>query len=185
LGANVVVELYSESHAPANDPRLGNSAAPTAPTAATSTESSAATVSTPTAPAGLIAPTDPTRGRSGGWVPILAKPTHLDQFDGEQRFRADLAACLNSLFIHDSGLLLRNSMSRTWNPPREYEEPGSNPLTPTLHRLRPLAGEMRTRHPGRRRPGRRVVTPPRGDENWRIWSKPWPLSPRCDPSQGR
>jgi hypothetical protein len=86
LGANVVVELYSESHArkptarawaiirradratgwPAN--------APAAPTAVTPTE--------PTAPAG------PSNPRSGRWWPMLADSTGPDQPDSEPRFHA-------------------------------------------------------------------------------------------------
>lgn len=42
--------------------------------------------------AASIDPTDPTDSRRGGWLPRPAGPPTSDQLDGEQQFRADLAA---------------------------------------------------------------------------------------------
>jgi hypothetical protein len=52
--------------------------APAAPTAAT-----------PTAPVGPIAPTDLTNPSGGAWRPMPADPTQPDQFESEERFRAE------------------------------------------------------------------------------------------------
>jgi hypothetical protein len=66
LGARVVVELHTESHAAKPSTRAWRSpAAPTAATAARPTANSAASAARPTAPA---APTDPTDSRRGGMV---------------------------------------------------------------------------------------------------------------------
>jgi hypothetical protein len=61
----------------------------------------------PTAPA---APTNPGRGR---WLPMPDDPLHPDQLDGEQRFRADLAAYLPGQPARPRGLadLLRAASS--------------------------------------------------------------------------
>jgi WhiB family transcriptional regulator, redox-sensing transcriptional regulator len=89
---------------PSPAPAPGRSpAVPTVPTAATSTVCSAANAARPTAPA---APTDPTNPRRGGQLPMPADPIHPDQLGGVARFRADLAAYLDSLPVHELADLL-------------------------------------------------------------------------------
>jgi hypothetical protein len=41
-----------------------------------------------------------------GWLPMPADPIHPDQLAGEQRFRADLLAYLDSLPVHELAELL-------------------------------------------------------------------------------
>jgi hypothetical protein len=66
LGAEVVVELQTESHAAKPSTRRGRSpAAPTTPTAATPTASSAASATRPTAPPAPTAPADPNKPGEG------------------------------------------------------------------------------------------------------------------------
>jgi hypothetical protein len=96
LGARVVVELHSESHATSPAPAPGRSpaapsarigwpaSAPAAPTAATPTE--------PTAPAGRTIP------KSGRWWPMPADPHRPDQPDSEQRFHACVYLDVHSLW---------------------------------------------------------------------------------------
>lgn len=68
-----------------------------AATAARSTASSAATATVPTALAAPTALADHTR--RGGWLPMPDDPTHPYGLSGEARFRADLVAYLDTLFI--------------------------------------------------------------------------------------
>jgi hypothetical protein len=76
LGANVVVELYSESRArqPTTAPGR-SSAAPNAPTAIPGTGKAVASAGRPTVPPAATPPADPTNRRSGGWSPMPADPT--------------------------------------------------------------------------------------------------------------
>jgi hypothetical protein len=68
LGANVVVELNSESRArqPTTAPRR-SSAAPNAPTATPATVKAVVSAGRSTVPPAATAPADPTNPRSGGW----------------------------------------------------------------------------------------------------------------------
>jgi hypothetical protein len=68
LGANVVVELYSESHA--RQPTTGPGRSSDEPTAATGWPANA-----PAAPTEPTAPAAPTNPRSGRWRPMPAEPT--------------------------------------------------------------------------------------------------------------
>jgi hypothetical protein len=86
LGANVVVELYSESHARKPTPAPGRSSGgPTAPTGWPANAPAAPTAVTPTEP---TAPAGPSNPRSGRWWPMLADSTGPDQPDSEPRFHA-------------------------------------------------------------------------------------------------
>jgi hypothetical protein len=76
LGANVVVELNSESASANPPPAPGrSSAAPNAPTATPATVKAVASAGRPTVPPAGTAPADPTNPRSGGWLPMPADPT--------------------------------------------------------------------------------------------------------------
>jgi hypothetical protein len=104
LGARVVVELHTEAmpRSPARG-RGRSPVAPTAPTAATRMASSAASGARPTAPA---APTDPSKPKRGGLLSMPADPTRPEPRSGQQRFRADLVAYLDSLPVGElAGLL--------------------------------------------------------------------------------
>jgi hypothetical protein len=103
-------------------------------------------------------PTDPTSSpRRGRWLPMPADPIHPDQLDGEQRFRADLAAYLDSLPVGELAELLGEL-------PCSRQEPlglgvlmvALNERLPDAFKLLPPAG-----HPGpgegRRRTLRQVV----------------------------
>jgi hypothetical protein len=71
LGARVVVELHTESHATKSTTRAGRSpAAPTVPTAATPTVNSAASATVPAASSALADPS-----ASGRWLAMPADPT--------------------------------------------------------------------------------------------------------------
>jgi hypothetical protein len=72
LGANVVVELNSESRAASPPAGPGQSAAPTAPTATPANVKAVASAGRPTVPPAATAPADRTNLRSGGWSPMLA-----------------------------------------------------------------------------------------------------------------
>jgi hypothetical protein len=154
LGARVVVELHSESHAAKPSTRAwATAAAPTAATAATRTASSAATAAAPTAPPARIAPTS----RRGRWLPMPADPIHPDQLDGEQRFRADLVAYLDSLPINELAELLDEL-------PSNRQQPlglgvliiALNERLPDGYKLLPPAGHLDPGE-GRRRSLRQVV----------------------------
>src|SRR5215208_1201458 len=91
----------------------------------------------PTAPA---APTDPT-SRRGRCLPMPADPIHPEQLDGQQRFRADLAAHLDSLPIGELAELLGEL-------PRSRQQPfelgvlmiALNERLPDAYKLLPPAG---------------------------------------------
>jgi hypothetical protein len=75
LGANVVVELNSESRARRPTTRAwAIIAAPNAPTATRATVKAVAGAGMPTVPPAATAPADPTNPRSGGWLPMPADP---------------------------------------------------------------------------------------------------------------
>jgi hypothetical protein len=77
LGANVVVELYSESHTRQSTTRAWRSSdGPTAATGWPASAPAAATAATPTAPVGPIALADLINPRSGGGLRMLDDPTH-------------------------------------------------------------------------------------------------------------
>jgi hypothetical protein len=46
-------------------------------------------------------PDRPHQPHDRGWLPMPPDPTYPDQLGSEARFRADLVACLDSLFLHD------------------------------------------------------------------------------------
>jgi hypothetical protein len=75
LGANVVVELNSESRAASPPAGPGRSAASTAPTATPANVKAVASAGRPTVPPAATAPADRTNLRSGGWSPMLADRT--------------------------------------------------------------------------------------------------------------
>jgi hypothetical protein len=85
-GPNVVVELYSETHARKASTRRGRSSVgPTALTGWSANVPADPTAATPTEP---TAPADPSNPRSGRWWPMPADLCWLDQPDGESRVRA-------------------------------------------------------------------------------------------------
>jgi hypothetical protein len=73
LGANVVVELYSESHA--RQPTTGPGRSSDELTAATGWPANAPAVPTAATPTEPTAPAAPTNPRSGRWWPMPADPT--------------------------------------------------------------------------------------------------------------
>jgi hypothetical protein len=86
LGANVVVELYSESHARQPTTGLGRSSdGPSAATGWPTNAPAAPSGVTPTEPTILAGPSNPRNGRGR---PMLADPHRPDQPDSEPRFRA-------------------------------------------------------------------------------------------------
>jgi hypothetical protein len=84
LGANVVVELNSESRARQPTTAPGpSSARPTATTGWPANAPAAPAAATPTEPTARAGPTNP---KSGGWRPMPADPHGPDQPDREPRF---------------------------------------------------------------------------------------------------
>jgi hypothetical protein len=112
LGANVVVELYSESHA--RQPTTGPGRSSDGPTAATGWPANA-----PAAPTEPTAPAAPTNPRSGRWWPMPADPT------SEQRVVPHSLSTLMSL-AHDPRR--RQVMSRLSTIPKGAQPTRNQPI---------------------------------------------------------
>jgi hypothetical protein len=178
---------WSRSPAVPNAPNGWPPSGPAVPIAATSTASSAASGARPTVPAAL---TDPT-GRRGRWLPMPADPIHPDQLGGQQRFRADLAAYLDSLPVPKLA-------ERLGELPSSRQQPlqlgvlmvAVNERLPDAYKLLPPAGHAGPAE-GRRRSLREVVAartsrhagpPPWG------WPSDWPTTsgrPTCTQTGAR
>jgi hypothetical protein len=61
-------------------------------------------------------PDRPHQPQERGWLPMPADPIHPDQLDGQARFRADLAAYLDSLSVGELAELLGELPSRRQQP---------------------------------------------------------------------
>jgi hypothetical protein len=97
------------------------------------------------------APSNPTDPWRGGWSPMPADPIHPDQLGGEQRFRADLVAYLDSLPAHELADLLGELPSSRQEPLRlGVLMVALNERLPDAYKLLPPAGQPGP-HEGRRR----------------------------------
>jgi hypothetical protein len=103
LSYRTVVDLNAESRLAPSGGRQRSLAALNALNGWSTSGPAEPSAARPTAPAAPTDPTDPWRGR---WLPMPADPNHPDQLHGEQRFRADLAAYLDSLPIGQLAELL-------------------------------------------------------------------------------
>ena len=106
LGARVVVELHSESHAAKPGTRAW---AVTRRAQRAHRHQADRHQRSDRRQADRASRTDRPRQQERGWLPMPDypdDPTHPDQLDGQARFRADLVTCLDSLLVGElAGLL--------------------------------------------------------------------------------